>query len=373
MQNDAIVEVYYGPSSWFQEKRPNESHALLDVVYALDEASRRHTHRVEGQERPEHPTDPVFEYDTVVAESSDYASLTDHSVMNFVGIMRRINVNKIVLQNPPDRIYRQLERVFHSTTEYYDYPVVELDTIKEFDRGYEEKVVGQPRVKSELLAALYRLTSPGRRDPVVLMFYGPSGVGKTETAKYINSLLGGELMRKQFSMYHTERFASYIFGGAHQEPSFAHDLLDRESGVILIDEFDKANPVFHGAFYQFFDEGVFEDKNYRLDVGPALIICTSNYSSKNDIRNALGDALYSRFDALIGYERLSIEALTEISGRIIDSQFSRLTDDEKKLLKREDVRRGVEQFIGVSDGNVRRIAKISEQVISLMLVREIIK
>lgn len=373
MQNNPVVEVYYGPSSWFQDKCPIKFETLLDVVYELDETSRRHIHRDEGQERTEDVTEFAPAYDTVVAESNDYSNLTDHSVMNFVGIIRRINLKKIVLQNPPDRIYRQLKRVFDIKAEYFEYPVVELDTIKKFNRGYDKEVLGQPRVKSELLAALYQLTRPGRRDPVVLMFYGPSGVGKTETAKYINGLLGGELMRKQFSMYHTERFASYIFGGTHQEPSFAHDLLDRESGVILIDEFDKANPVFHGAFYQFFDEGVFEDKNYRLDVGPALIICTSNYNSENDIRNALGDALYSRFDALIGYERLSREALNEISERIVDKQFSRLADREKKLLKREDIRCKVAQFLGASDGNVRKIAKTSEQMISLMLVREQIK
>ena len=76
------------------------------------------------------------------------------------------------------------------------------------------------------------------------MFYGPSGVGKTETAHFLNSLLGGELLRKQFSMFHSDKFTSYLFGGSHNESSFALDLLNRESGVILIDEFDKAYPLF---------------------------------------------------------------------------------------------------------------------------------
>lgn len=93
-------------------------------------------------------------------------------------------------------------------------------------------------------------------------------------------------------MFQCEKFASCLFGGTHVEASFARDLLDRSSGVILIDEFDKANNIFRSAFCEVFDEGVFEDKNYRAQLGPALVICTSNYGSGEEIRQALGDALF---------------------------------------------------------------------------------
>lgn len=112
---------------------------------------------------------------------------------------------------------------------------------------------------------MYQLTRQSVDGPVVVMFYGPSGVGKTETAKFISRLTGGLLFRKQFSMLHSEKFASYVFGGSHQEPSLALDLMERESSVILFDEFDKASSVFHSAFYELFDEGVLEDKNYRVE------------------------------------------------------------------------------------------------------------
>ena len=49
-------------------------------------------------------------------------------------------------------------------------------------------------------------------------------------------------------------------------------------------EFDKAYAVFHSAFYQLFDEGIYEDQNYRVDVRHAIIICTSNYKSKDEIK-----------------------------------------------------------------------------------------
>ena len=70
--------------------------------------------------------------------------------------------------------------------------------------------------------------------PVVILFYGDSGLGKTETVQYVTELLGGALLRKQFSMYQNNEFSNYLFGGKHNQKSFAKDLLARDSNVILL-------------------------------------------------------------------------------------------------------------------------------------------
>ena len=60
------------------------------------------------------------------------------------------------------------------------------------------------------------------------MFYGPSGVGKTETARFISNILNEELFYKQFSMFQNNEFANYLFGGQHSQNSFAKELLERQ-------------------------------------------------------------------------------------------------------------------------------------------------
>ncbi len=75
------------------------------------------------------------------------------------------------------------------------------------------------------------------------MFYGPSGVGKTETARCLSEAVGGELTRVQFSMMQTQEAYEYLFGAEHSKASFARGLLARESNVVLIDEFDKVDPA----------------------------------------------------------------------------------------------------------------------------------
>lgn len=245
------------------------------------------------------------------------------------------------------------------------------DTLTRFRDGFESHLVGQSAVQELLLAAMYPLATGRRKKPVVLMFYGPSGVGKTETAQFLNDLLGGKLMRKQFSMYHSDKFTSYLFGGSHSESSFARDLLDRDSGTILMDEFDKANPIFHSAFYQLFDSGTFVDKNYSVEVGASLIICTSNYGSDEEIREALGDALRSRFDALIPFKALTPDEIRQVIDRIIENRFAELDADEKTQLDRERLRVGMHE-IAADFNNVRTLGKYIDAVISTHLVRALL-
>ena len=67
---------------------------------------------------------------------------------------------------------------------------------------------------------MYRLITKTNNKPVVLMLYGPSGVGKTERAKSISKTMGGELLRIQFSMMQTTEAYNYVFGA---EPvSYTH-------------------------------------------------------------------------------------------------------------------------------------------------------
>ena len=92
------------------------------------------------------------------------------------------------------------------------------------------------------------------------MLYGPSGVGKTESAKSISKSLGGELLRIQFSMMQTSEAYDYVFGAEHSKSSFC----SRYDGTRIkcnlnFDEFDKVNPALYNAFYELFDEGKYVD------------------------------------------------------------------------------------------------------------------
>lgn len=371
MTRNTEVTIYFGPLSWFNDSLRNRQYeSLLELAYEQDENRRRFKVDVPGQEAVVDEVESPGP-DEVVAESGDYASLSEHVISNFAGLVHSIRPGHLHLHNPPAQVHAQLDRAFGVTVERYRYPHVTLQTLATVRDDFSRRLVGQVGVKERLLAALYPLTRPGREKPVVLMFYGPSGVGKTETAQFVNGLLGGEMMRKQFSMFHSDKFASYLFGGTHSETSFAHDLLDRESGVVLIDEFDKAHSVFHSAFYQLFDGGEFEDKNYKVHVGPALIICTSNYGSDREVREAVGEALYSRFDAVIRFEELSTEEIAQVIDRLVSSRLAELSTRERGHVDEGQIRALLFQHAAHS-GNVRLLGKTVDELISLILVRALL-
>ncbi|MBL4966864.1 hypothetical protein [Bacillus halotolerans] len=58
------------------------------------------------------------------------------------------------------------------------------------------------RQNNEILQTLYPLINGGKQKPVVLMLYGPAGVGKTETAKLMNKKQ--DMFRIQLSMFHND-------------------------------------------------------------------------------------------------------------------------------------------------------------------------
>lgn len=371
MSSDTKVSIYYGPLPWFRKQLGKKKHQyLLDIVAERDELSRRVVHTAEGDVRIE-GEEAKPRTKRVVAESADYVSLREHAIMNFTGILRDINPKHLALHNPPAHVHNQIKREYEVTVTRYEYPKVTEDTLTRFNDGFGDHLVGQAAVRKTLLAALYSLATERRTKPVTIMFYGPSGVGKTETAQFVNSLLGGELLRKQFSMFHSDKFATYVFGGAHSEDSFARDLLERESGVILIDEFDKANPVFHSAFYQLFDDGVFEDKNYSVRLGSSLIICTSNYATEDEIRSTLGDALYSRFDSLIRFEPLTKDEVLQVIDRLVDTRFEKLNPSEREVITRTKVKQLLYSTAN-RQGNVRKLGKLVDEVISLLLVQALL-
>ena len=201
---------------------------------------------------------------------------------------------------------------------------------------------------------------------MVLMFYGKSGIGKTETAKYLSNIVKESLFRKQFSMFQNNQFSTYLFGGAHYEKSFAKDLLDRDSNVLLLDEFDKAHPSFHSAFYQLFDEGIYEEQNYSLELKKSVIICTSNYRDLDEIEKELGSAIFNRFDKIIKFTDLSNKAKNEIGQKwflVLSSQY------EKQYGKNlpQDIKNRLESYYSECE-NARQIRQLIEDTFSHYLV-----
>lgn len=278
--------------------------------------------------------------DNCVVRADDYGSVLEHVLSNFVNVVTlNHDIGTLYLHNPPRRVRESLQSAYRDEIEYVysEYPEITRDTLKAIYDNLQSDILGQDDCKKQLISGMYRLISNSRSKPVVLMLYGPSGVGKTESAKSISKTMGGELLRVQFSMMQTTEAYNYVFGAEHSKSSFAKDMMARESNVILIDEFDKVNPAFYNAFYELFDEGKYVDTNYNVALGQAVFLCTCNFGNEQEIKQALGPAMFSRIGCCIEYQELSTDQKKAIIQSWYETILSTLQEDETEIIQGTDI------------------------------------
>ena len=302
------IILFYGSDRAFADVLPKSYRNLSDIAMQMDDESKQMQLVVTGlpqqEEAPRKEKKKKIRVSNFVIFADEYSSVQEHVIINFISFMAKLSITNMYIQNPPIHLQEQINRVFGDMNIieeiHQKYNVVTEETIREINTQFDKRIIGQEQVKMQMLKTIYPIMNNVQSKPIVILLYGNSGIGKTETAQFLTEKIGGKLLRKQFSMYQNNEFANYLFGGKYNEKSFAKDLLARDSNVILLDEFDKAYSVFHSAFYQLFDEGIYEDQNYRVDVRHAIIICTSNYKSKDEVKEKLGNPIFNRFDDIDG-------------------------------------------------------------------------
>ena len=161
----------------------------------------------------------------------------------------------------------------------------EKDKLLNLEKILSQKVIGQDDAILSISNALRRARS-GIRNPNKpigsFLFFGPTGVGKTETAKVLAEVFfGGEkdMMRLDMSEYQTSDAMEKLIGSfASGKPGILSDMLrEKQYGVVLLDEFEKTNKEVLNLFLQILDEGFFSDMmGQKVNARNIIFIATSN-------------------------------------------------------------------------------------------------
>ncbi|NTV44324.1 MAG: ATP-dependent Clp protease ATP-binding subunit [Candidatus Yonathbacteria bacterium] len=250
----------------------------------------------------------------------------------------------------------------------------ERDMLTNLEGSLHRRVIGQEQAIVSIANALRRSRAGvrNREKPIgSFMFFGPTGVGKTETAKALSEIMfhnENALMRIDMSEYQTGDALARLIGFSGGEAGILATMLrEKPYGVLLLDEFEKTNPDVHDLFLQILDEGFFTDaRGERVNARNILFIATSNAGS-NLIWKATeeGKDLSQEHDAFVQSIISSGTFKPELLNRFTDLiLFHPLTPDDLKsiarimlnsLVKRLREERGL--LITVSDDMITYVAK----------------
>ena len=358
------VIVFYGSNRDFEGRLETDN--VIGSFTTFMAIIRDYNAKLRPQNsRFQEENEPKRHIETLVVKADEFSSVLDHVIHNFLSIITCYNdIDTLYLHNPPYAIVASIEAQGEVKIEknYTVYQEITRENLKGAYSSLHEQVIGQENTKRRLISTIYKTTGENYTKPIVIMLLGPSGVGKTETAKVLSKYYGGELLRIQFSMMQSQEAYNYIFGAEHSKNSLARDLLGRETNIILIDEFDKVSSVFYNAFYQMFDEGIFVDTTYRVDLSNTIFICTSNFLSREEAQEKLGIPIFSRFDVMIKYELLTTEDKIKILHSVYEKTVNRLKADEKQVIADKGIRELFEKNI-TRYTNVRSLKNSVEEAI----------
>lgn len=169
----------------------------------------------------------------------------------------------------------------------------DLAALLDFDDIIGQRVIGQQAALAAI-AQTIRSGKAGLRNPDsplgVFLLAGPSGVGKTETARALaEHLFGGErfLVTINMSEYQEAHTVSQLKGsppgyvGYGQGGVLTEAVRQRPYAVILLDEVEKAHPDVMNLFYQVFDRGFMRDGEGReIDFKNTIIVMTCNLGAE---------------------------------------------------------------------------------------------
>ena len=216
----------------------------------------------------------------------------------------------------------------------------EIQKLVRMEELLEKRVIGQEPALKAVSNAIRRSRAglQDRNRPIgVFMFLGPTGVGKTETARALAEFLFDDeraIVRIDMSEYMEKHSVARLIGAppgyvGYEEGGYLTESVRRRPyAVLLLDEVEKAHPDVWNIMLQIFDDGRLTDgKGRTVDFKNTVIIMTSNVGvglSDTNIREALRShfkpEFLNRIDDIIIFKSLGKEEIA----KIIDIQLGAL-------------------------------------------------
>ena len=179
--------------------------------------------------------------------------------------------------------------------------------LQHLSRDLKHVVFGQDKA-IEVLSTAMKLSRAGLRDPDKpigsFLFSGPTGVGKTEVARQLASIMGIPLQRFDMSEYMERHSVSRLIGAppgyvGYDQGGLLTDAIDQQPHcVLLLDEIEKAHPDLFNILLQVMDNGRLTDHHGKtVDFRNVVLVMTTNAGAADMASQGIGFGDVSKEDA----------------------------------------------------------------------------
>jgi ATP-dependent Clp protease ATP-binding subunit ClpC len=242
----------------------------------------------------------------------------------------------------------------------------ERELLLNLEEKLHEQVVGQQRALDAIARTMRRARAgiQSSDKPIgSFLFLGPTGVGKTETAKALAHIFFGSeknMHRIDMSEFSGEDALPRLIGNGHDSGVLPDMLREHPYAVLLLDEFEKGARAVHDIFLQILDEGIFTDaRGEKVNARNTIVIATSNAGSQlimrtveqrlelatltqEIINHIVAEGIYrpeliNRFDSTIIFEPLTLEEQGKIAGLMLGGLYTRIKERGYELTINRDL------------------------------------
>jgi len=274
--------------------------------------------------------------------------------------------------------------------------------LKYLEKNLKTNIFGQDVALETLLDKIYIAYSglKNQDKPVgTFLLVGPTGTGKSETAKQLSKQLGVNLVRFDMSEYQEEHSISKFIGSPPGYVGYEDNagalitkLQENPNGVILFDEIEKAHPRVITVLLQLMDYGVVTGSNGKKAEGKNnILLLTSNlgaadsekynigfsklekeYDPNNSVEKFFAPEFRNRLDGIIKFNKLDKITMIKIVKKFVDQLNSQLKEKGITLnLNTDTVEYLVEQGFDSKLG-ARPLQRILDEKIKKPLSKEIL-
>ncbi|MCC0006983.1 MAG: ATP-dependent Clp protease ATP-binding subunit ClpA [Hyphomicrobiaceae bacterium] len=277
----------------------------------------------------------------------------------------------------------------------------DAEVIQNLEKDLKRLVFGQNKA-IEALTSSIKLARAGLREPEkpigCYLFSGPTGVGKTEVAKQLASLMGVELLRFDMSEYMEKHTVSRLIGAppgyvGFDQGGLLTDGVDQHPHcVLLLDEIEKAHPDLFNILLQVMDHGKLTDHNGKaVDFRNVILIMTTNAGASDMARPPMGfnrakregedteavNRLFTpefrnRLDAVIPFSGLAPEVIAKVVEKFIFQLEAQLADRSVTIELTEAAQKWLAEKGYDEKFGARPLARVIQEYIKRPLAEELL-